>query len=311
MQSYFNYRSISDLNDVIIKNLHKIPHDVDLIVGIPRSGMLPANLIALYLNKPYTDIDSFVDERIYGFGERGKALNTKIIKKILLVDDSICSGRALSEAKQKIKKKNISSMILFASIYATSETANKVDVFFEIVETPRFFQWNLFHHSNVIPHSFMDIDGVLCPNPPVDDDGPIYKEYIANAPLLLHPSVKIDTLISCRLEKYRHITEYWLQKNEIKYGQLIMLDMQSKIDRIKWGKHGVYKGKAYKNSDAILFIESSWIEAETIFKISKKPVFCIETFSLINQKKTKIKISLFFEKIKVFIWKILRRSGLI
>lgn len=311
MLPYFNYKSITDLNDLIVKSLYKIPHDVDLIVGIPRSGMLPANLIALYLNKPYTDIDSFVDERIYDFGERGKSLNTKKIDKILLIDDSICSGNALNKVKQKIKQKKLSSNILFGSIYATPESANKVDIFFEIVETPRVFQWNLFHHNDVIPHSFMDIDGVLCPNPPVDDDGPIYKEYIANAPLLFRPSVEIDTIISCRLEKYRLITESWLQTNEIKYKKLIMLDMQNKIDRIKWGKHGAYKGNAYKNSDAILFIESSWIEAKTIFKISKKPVFCIETFSMINHRKLKIRLNLFFEKIKVIVWKILCKCGII
>ena len=35
--------------------------NVDLVVGIPRSGMLPANLIAMYLNKPFTDINSFLE----------------------------------------------------------------------------------------------------------------------------------------------------------------------------------------------------------------------------------------------------------
>ena len=51
-----NYRSISDLNNVILQRLHILPRDFDLIVGVPRSGMMPANLLALYLNKPFTDI---------------------------------------------------------------------------------------------------------------------------------------------------------------------------------------------------------------------------------------------------------------
>ncbi len=55
-----NYRSISDLNQVILKRLYIIPRDIDLIVGIPRSGMFPANLLALYLNKPVTDLGSFI-----------------------------------------------------------------------------------------------------------------------------------------------------------------------------------------------------------------------------------------------------------
>ena len=56
-----NYRSLNDLNSTILKQLHLIPRDIDLIVGVPRSGMLPANLLALYLNLPYTDIHSFMN----------------------------------------------------------------------------------------------------------------------------------------------------------------------------------------------------------------------------------------------------------
>ena len=100
-----NYVSISDLNDYIVKNLHKIPHDIDLVVGIPRSGMLPANLIALYLNKPYTDIDSFVDGRILESGYRKRFFSDCGTKKILVVDDSIGSGRAMKEAKAKLSSK--------------------------------------------------------------------------------------------------------------------------------------------------------------------------------------------------------------
>ena len=55
-----HYRSVADLNEDIKANLHKIPEDVTLIVGVPRSGMLAANLIALYLNIPLTDIDNFI-----------------------------------------------------------------------------------------------------------------------------------------------------------------------------------------------------------------------------------------------------------
>ena len=54
-----NYRNIDDLNHCILQHLSILPRDFDLIVGVPRSGMFPANLLALYLNLPVTDIDSF------------------------------------------------------------------------------------------------------------------------------------------------------------------------------------------------------------------------------------------------------------
>ncbi len=49
-----NYRNIDDLNHCILQHLSILPRDFDLIVGIPRSGMFPANLLALYLNLPVT-----------------------------------------------------------------------------------------------------------------------------------------------------------------------------------------------------------------------------------------------------------------
>ena len=50
-----NFRSVSDMDRVIREKLSLIPSDVELIVGVPRSGMLPATLLAVYLNLPLTD----------------------------------------------------------------------------------------------------------------------------------------------------------------------------------------------------------------------------------------------------------------
>ncbi|RUU06821.1 phosphoribosyltransferase, partial [Mesorhizobium sp. M7A.T.Ca.TU.009.01.3.2] len=35
-----HYRSISDMNDAIVRGLHRLPRDIDLVVGVPRSGVL-------------------------------------------------------------------------------------------------------------------------------------------------------------------------------------------------------------------------------------------------------------------------------
>lgn len=44
-----NYRSISDLNQIILKRLYIIPRDIDLVVGIPRSGMFPGKPSWLFI----------------------------------------------------------------------------------------------------------------------------------------------------------------------------------------------------------------------------------------------------------------------
>jgi len=64
------YRSVTDLNELIIQNLGRFDRDIDLIVGVPRSGMLPATLLALYLNLPLTDLYSYVNNRCISGGQR-------------------------------------------------------------------------------------------------------------------------------------------------------------------------------------------------------------------------------------------------
>ena len=63
-----------------------------------------------------------------------------------------------------------------------------------------------------------------------------------------------------------------------------MLNMNSKEERQKWGKHGVYKGEIYRDGDYQLFVESSLQEAKDIYKTSHKPVFCTETMEMISEK---------------------------
>ena len=71
-----NYRSFADLETCIVKNLHKVPRDIDLIVGVPRSGILVAAMLALYLNLPHTDIEGLIEGRILLPGKRLKHLNS-------------------------------------------------------------------------------------------------------------------------------------------------------------------------------------------------------------------------------------------
>ena len=60
-----NFRTFGDLNRTIFSHIHTLPKDIDVVAGIPRSGLLAANIIALYLNLPLTDIDSLSEGRLY------------------------------------------------------------------------------------------------------------------------------------------------------------------------------------------------------------------------------------------------------
>lgn len=276
------YRNISDMNQIILKRISILPRDFDLIVGIPRSGMLPANLLALYLNKPYTDIHSFINGHIYKAGERGQFIDIKSFKKILIVDDSIASGSAMLKSKESLKEVSPDFELSFCAIYVIPGKEKMVDYFFEVVPLPRYFQWNILHHTS-LEKSCFDIDGVLCVDPTDEqnDDGEKYIDFILNAPPLYIPGSKIGTLVTSRLEKFRKETEMWLEKNNVKYDKLVMLDLPNKEARQKANSHGAHKANTYKESNYVLFFESSLHQALEINKITKKPVFCTENFEMI------------------------------
>ena len=211
-----NYRNIRDLNNIILKKLSIIPRDFDLIVGVPRSGMLPANLLSLYLNRPYTDIHSFMNGHIYKAGARGQFFDIKQFKKILVVDDSVASGAVLQECKENLKELSAQFDIKYCAVYVIPGKEKTVDYFFETVPLPRYFQWNILNHTTLEKACF-DIDGVLCadPLPEQNDDGEKYIDFILNAPPLFIPGSKIGTIVTSRLEKYRTQTETWLKANNV------------------------------------------------------------------------------------------------
>jgi uncharacterized HAD superfamily protein len=63
---------------------------------------------------------------------------------------------------------------------------------------------------------------ILCLNKMMT--GEKYINFLLNSPLFI-PGSKIGTIVTSRLEKYRKETETWLAANNIKYNDLVMLDL--------------------------------------------------------------------------------------
>ncbi|MET0244929.1 MAG: phosphoribosyltransferase family protein [Flavitalea sp.] len=276
-----HYRSVADLNEDIKANLHKIPEDVTLIVGVPRSGMLAANLIALYLNIPLTDIDNFIAGKTYTSGARGKNYGKDPFSgTILIVDDSILSGSALNKVKDKLKVvEDKNYKLKYCCIYAFPSKEMLIDIHFGLVDLPRVFEWNLWHHP-VLNKACVDIDGVLCIDPTDDenDDSHKYINFMLNAKPKHVPSTKLGTLVTSRLEKYRPQTEAWLAKIGVQYEELLMLDLPDKETRIRLGSHGIFKAEQYaKKTDASIFIESNRDQALHIYETTRRPVYCVDS----------------------------------
>lgn len=296
------YRSYSDLIDIIWKNLGRLP-DIDLVIGIPRSGLIPASIIALQLNKPFQPIDSFLRNELPYSGERMrkalKKLDSVKLRTVLVVDDSINSGHELRTRKAQIEKENLLGKFYFLCIYGSKESFHLPDFCFELVETPRIFQWNIMNHRH-LENACLDLDGVLCVDPTHDqnDDGEKYRKFCLNAKPLFIPYFKLGNIVTSRLEKYRSETESWLKVQGIEYEKLHMMQYKTAEERRKDKKYGDFKARVFINTNSILFIESEKKQAQVIYKLSQKPVFCTGTMefypSHVNETEEpeKIKIDL-------------------
>ena len=272
-----NYRTYADMALHIKQILPKIS-DADLIVGIPRSGMVPAYMIGAFLNRYVCSLDEFVSGIVYSKGMR--SVRERTVKKVLVVDDSVNDGLAMRRAKERLQGKEKEFELVYMAVYAVEKATGLVDVYADICPQPRFFQWNYMYHPGLLPQACLDIDGVLCVDPTAEenDDGEKYRQFILNARPLFVPNDKVKALVTSRLEKYRPETERWLAENGVKYEKLYMLDLPSREERIRRGVHASFKAEIYKKlKDAHLFIESNPLQAAEIRRLSGKPVICTET----------------------------------
>lgn len=282
------YITLNDLNNTIRKNLHKIPHDIDFVIGIPRSGMIVASIISEFINCPLIDIDSFCAGMKPHGGGRLNLFNIKPTNKVLVVDDTTFSGKSMREAKKKLK--DFTYDFIYCVAFLEGDDGEK-EIDFHLRDMRHkdegwynicLYEYNLMnHYPHVMQKIMWDLDGVFCVNPTQDSDEEKYVEYIKNATPLFTPKVQLNSIVTYRCVKYRPETIEWLEKNGIKYNQLVMVNAQNWFERHQICPSSAhYKAMIYKNSPAQLFIESEDNQAQEIQRISQKPVLCIETNKL-------------------------------
>src|SRR5690242_10726969 len=145
------FRSIADMDRLIMENIHTIPRDIDLIVGVPRSGLLPASIVALNLNIPMADLNGFLEGRIFGIGSTrrtGKEISSiDDVKSVLIVDDSVSSGRSILQIKERLAEIGSRVDVRFLAVYVAPGAESFVDFGLEVLTNPRVFQWNVMHHN--------------------------------------------------------------------------------------------------------------------------------------------------------------------
>ena len=252
-----------------------LPRDIDAVCSIPRSGNIPSSVLALSRNIQWTTVDGLVAGVFMG-GQRNPKDK---INRVLVVDDSLLSGKAIKASRKQLDGLDIE--IVYGAVYVKPGNEYMVDYSYKPMATPRIFEWNVFH-GYWANRACLDIDGVLCRDPVgwENDDGPKYEVFLKTATPRFIPSVKVAALVTNRLERYRPQTERWLRQYNVDYGKLIMHPARSKEERIRAGNHAVRKAEIYKDPAYELFIESSERQAKTISKMARKPVLCTDTNEL-------------------------------
>lgn len=284
---YLYFKNTKELSSDIVHWIPKIPRNIDIVVGIPRSGMLPATLLALHLHKPLASIDQYVNSRTMQAGRRlgeGKTFslgdpNTSV----LVLDDCVRTGRAMREAQSLLENRDIKNEIYYGAVYVTPNSDSIVDCYYEMIPEPQVWEWNIMNHS-FLSSACVDIDGVLCRDPTSeeDEDEAAYREFLRTAEPRFIPEVPIQCLVTNRLEMYRTLTERWLERHGIEYERLVMEDLPSKEVQREAKRHVAHKAEAYLESDAELFIESEQWQAAGIARAAAKPVYCVTTGKMIR-----------------------------
>jgi uncharacterized HAD superfamily protein len=269
------------LAKVITANLHRIDRTrFDCVVGIPRSGMLPASMIATMLQMPLADLGGYAKGIVHGRSGAREAAG----RRVLLVDDSCNKGGAFKRAVAQLPQgTKATRLAIFGPYQVQPETV--CDMWFEVVHGPRVFAWNWTKHIR-LPRWGFDFDGVLCRDntSAENDDGPRYAKFLAEAEPLFIPQRAIGHIITARAEKYRPETEAWLKRHGIEYAGLHMTPWASKPERMAamkaMGGRGAWKAAKARELGVEMFIESSPKQAGIIAREAGIPVFCTETQEL-------------------------------
>jgi len=275
----YHFVSFNELVFWVDEWIKTFPTSYDLIIGIPRSGLLVANLIALKLGKPLTTPDNFQkiiwkSKHISSGGQ---------CKNILLVDDSITTGKTMKKNLNLVKAVKPDVKITTAAVIVNKNTKKMVDVYY--VSIPRFkrlFEWNMLHSKKGVVA--IDMDGILCEEPRAgleEHDKEGYIKWLKEARPYLVPTFEIDFIITNRLEKYRAITEKWLKKHRVRYKRLIMWNIGS-VKEKKKGRKTRHKIETLLKIKPKFYWESSYGEAKDIWESTKIPTICVESKTLFN-----------------------------
>lgn len=269
-----NFASCQDLTcDVLELVPYCAERRVSAIYGVPRSGMLPATILATALHLPLGMAGGQART-----GRRVDAAPLHLDGPALLIDDSVNHGGSMKTARAAMVGMNF----VTAAVYMTPGSERLVDTFVRHLPGPRVFQWNLFHCQKT-PQIMFDLDGVFCFDPTVhDDDGPEYQAALREALPKRTATWPVGWITTNRIERWRGITLDWLSRHRIEVANdVLMQPYETASERRAATTPAAFKAQCYCEArGCLLFVESHQSQAVEIARLSGRPVLALDTMRL-------------------------------
>lgn len=254
--------SNSDLARDTLALVGALPPNLAGVVGVPRSGMLPASILATHLHLPLFSWRDSIEP--VGNGWRlSDAPEFHGDGPLLVIDDTSYGGNTSKNVRSRWKEVGRGRELIFAAVYSTPRQYHRVgpmpDLAAAIVDPPHFLEWNFFN-STYVPHTAFDFDGVLT------IDG-------TTQPLHLPRKWPVELIVTGRFERDRAGSEAWLREHGINCKRLVMYP-GSLAERDQPGAIAAYKAEHFQASALKWFVESDAEQAQAIARLTGKHVLC-------------------------------------
>lgn len=270
---YIKVVTIEEATKMTLKWAESIPNKFDVIIGIPRSGLMIANILAIKFGRPLSTPNAFVQ------GEVWQSLHVEKpkVRNVLLVEDDVIYGKQIQKAYKQLKDFDPSLEVEKASLFVTSKAKKLLNYHYMIKNPPLIYEWTLLTNMAGLGALVVDMDGVLCKNPSSDDLKNLAEWYAKAKPHMI-PRYTVEAIVTARIEKYRIQTEDWLAKHNVKYNRLYMMNC-SPVSSNEVIKHKV---DVIRRVNPFWFWESSLAEATQIWKKTKVPMLCVDKMVMLS-----------------------------
>jgi hypoxanthine phosphoribosyltransferase len=247
----------------------RLPEDVDAVVAIARSGLLPGTLIACLRHLPLWATQGGMangEKRLtpVGGGIRLTGEHEPPIspqpKHVALVDDTAWSGHSMRTWLPVVRHQWPEARVTRAVVYAHPNSFPWVDVALARYEGTHYLEWNLFN-TGYADSMATDLDGILC-NPRT------------GLPIQTPRRRPVLAVITGRPQEARADTIAWLTKHGIRYRELVLGPWQTWAELPDAETIGRWKAGEILRVGAQLYVESEPAQAVVIRRETGRQVLC-------------------------------------